>query len=179
MASGTDDTGAAAKGDVIAYFQDRFEDTLKQLRRDKNRAWWLARVHRWFAYILRAVAIFGGIAIAAGLDQTWSHIVGIMIAVAVGIDLWLQNFNRLLSVQDAANAYSELFSRIIREHVLRLGDVMLTRQSDEEKAKNQLVNLLQHLIEAMHIKMEEIEKAWTAADRLALQMLSMEQKKAV
>jgi hypothetical protein len=163
---------------VIDYFQKVFDEAQKDVLWD----WRVSRVFSFFhglvAFILKAIAIFGGIAIAAGLEEKTSHIVGIMIAVAIGVDLLLQNFNRLLAIQDAKDAYKELFLRVVREHRMRLGDVQIRRAAgDEEGAKQLLVSILQELIKSMHDIQTQVEAAWKIANRAALMQLSMEQSK--
>jgi hypothetical protein len=163
--------------DVIKYFQDRFDDSQKELRWDWTVAWSLALVRRLVAYALKAIAIFGGIAIASGLvGETTSHILGVMIAAAVGLDTLLQNFNRLIAIQDATYAYRELFYRVVREHIQKLGEVQIFRANhDEETARKLLVQILQSLIVVIHAGQTNIENAWKIADLTALRSLTMEQ----
>ena len=162
--------------DPVNFLQQRFDEAQQHLKRDWRIAWVYATVRRWIAYLLKAIGIFGGIAVASGLQEDKAHIVGILIAVAVGFDTLLQNYNRLIAMQEASYAYRELFYRVAREYNQKLGVVkVLQGKGDSTQARESLIELLQDMTYVVNSGQEALEKAWKDADLAALRSLSLEQ----
>lgn len=166
---------ATANGDVIEYLQKQFEEEYGRASAAAQRLSREAKQRRWAAYTLKAIAIFGGISIAAGLRGVWSQVVGLLVTVAVAVDALFSNHKRLLTVTAAANAYSNLLRNIRQTYNQKLVGILKLKGPDGKKAKAQLENLIDGLLRELHNEQNQIEGGLQAADLKLLDNISLEQ----
>jgi hypothetical protein len=162
-------------GHVIDYLQKRFEEDYSTVNTSSQHLSREAIVRRWTAYLLKAIAVFGGIAIAAGLNAYWSHVVGVLIAVVVGTDGVFSNHKRLLIVTAAANAYSNLLRNIRQTYNQKLGDVLRLKTRDKAAAESQLGDFIGSLLRELNKEQNQIESGIQSDDLKLLQNISVEQ----
>ena len=166
-------------GNVIEFLQKRFEDDYSTVTLSSRRHLREAKLRRWTAYLLKAIAIFGGIAIAAGLNAFWSHVVGLAIAVVVAMDALSSNHKRLLIVTAAANAYSNLLRNIHQTYMQKLAGVLRLKKTDKAAAETELESLIDTLLNQLNAEQNRIEEGLQADDLKLLKDISLEQHAAV
>jgi hypothetical protein len=164
------------KGDPIAYLQDRFEESINTAEEAAIKLRQEAGWRRFIAYALKAIAIFGGISITAGLRQPASQIVGIVITVAIAFDTLFSNHKRLLAVTSAANAYSNLLSNVKDSYNIELGAILKLNETDEEKARKQLQTMVTKYMKKIIEERQKIDTALQETDLKLLNTISLEQK---
>jgi hypothetical protein len=164
------------KGNLIEYLQERFEESIATTEKSaiqlKQEAGW----RRFLAYALKAIAIFGGISITAGLQQPASQIVGIIITVAVAVDALFSNHKRLLAVTSAANAYSNLLSNVKSSYNIELAAVLKIKETDKAKARKQLQAMVTKYMRKLKDEKERIDNGLQETDLRLLNTISLEQK---
>jgi len=144
---------------AIALAQNKLAENIDGLTSAGGKARKQARNRKWLARLLKAVAIFGGIAIAAGIETPYSQAIGIGISVAVGIDQLFANHQNLLIYARAEGAYEMLRKRVQRTHDLRVIPIVSKVQKKDDDASEQLLSLLTSLIKLIHDELEKIEEA--------------------
>jgi hypothetical protein len=168
---------AMAQPDSWEYVQKIFGDSWNQgkIRRDEIRRNVLCR--KSAAYFLKGVAVFGGIAIAAGLPETVAHGVGIAITVAVALDYLVTNQVKLVTFTKAYNAYKHLLRDTANEHSTKLAQILSLKKTDPERAKEQLNKLNVSLKGRIDAESKKIELAIDETDVKALDALSLEKER--
>jgi len=156
------------------YVQNIFEQTLQETESAGKavslRAFW----RRWLAYFLKGVAVFGGIAIAAGLNKEAAHFVGIAIAVAVAIDGLFLNHTKLLAATKGASAYKYLLKDIRNEHQKKLAPILAKKADDLTAAMEKLTELNLSLKDRLDSESKTIDQALNEVDIKALNSLSLD-----
>lgn len=165
-------------GNLLEFLTNRFEESYEATKADASNCAREAKWRRFSAYALKAIAVFGGISIAAGLRGVWSQIVGILITVAVALDALFSNHKRLLIVTAASHAYSNLLSNIRQSYNRQLAGVLKLRQTDQDKAKAKLEKLLNDLMLQLQNEHQQIIKGLQEADLKLLNTISLEQRAA-
>jgi hypothetical protein len=167
-----------ADGDAFGYAQEQFtkeytkvEADAKTISRESNR-------RRFVAYIFKLLAVFGGLAVAAGVSGQAAQIIRIAIAPAVSLDFVFSNHERLIVVVEARNAYRRLLNQVRREHQQKLTPIIDLKHDDPGAAKKQGIALLQELLVKLHSGCEKVEEALSEADLKALRAISMEEHRA-
>lgn len=161
--------------DSFAYIQEQFTEEYNKVQADERR---IARESLWrrvIAYGFKLLAVIGGIAVAAGVNEQASQIIGVGIAVAVALDGIFSNHERLLVAVNARDAYRRLINQVRRKHQQQLAFILKLKEKDELAAKSTLTELCQLLLSKLHNDCEQIEEALRTADLKALRGISMEQ----
>ena len=162
-------------GDPIEYRQNRFDEILREVSKDAARLRARSDTRRYTAYVLKALAVLGGIAIAAGVVGAWAQAIGILITVAVAIDSISSNHKRLLSETEATYAYEALSDSAVRRHRLELAPILdIKQQGDEDAARSALAKLLDSLIGTLQEGQTRAEKALRQTDLDALKAITLE-----
>ena len=162
----------------VEFLQNRFEEAYKETEQRSAQVSKESKTRLYTAYLLKAVAVFGGIAIAAGLKGVWSQVVGILITVAVAYDALSSNHKRLIVVMKATNAYSTLLSKVRHSYNQKLAPILAISGSDEEATKKQkLDKLISPLIDELHEGKMTIDSALQEEDLKLLNSLALEQAK--
>jgi SMC proteins Flexible Hinge Domain len=129
------------------------------------------------AFFLKGVAVFGGLAFAAGLKGPIAHVVGIAIAVAIAIDALLFNHVRLVVVTKADQAYKNLLKDTKNKHVIGLSPILKLKETGQTaKAQDQASEFLLSLKKELDKKSGEIEKALDAINIKSLESLALQKK---
>jgi hypothetical protein len=120
------------------FFGKEYENAVneaKVLRRE-------AQYRKALAYFLKGVAIFGGIALATGQEIISSKIIGVVIAIAIGIEEWTSNHDRMIFTTSAYKAYFRLLYQVAHEYNKGITKVTELRDAgDDEGAKKELTIL--------------------------------------
>ena len=169
---------AATDANPLDYLQNRFEEAYSETDRAAKTLARETTQRRLAARILKAIAVFGGIAITAGLHGIWSQVVGILIAVSVGVDYVLSNHKSLIAKTEAQYAYENLLKRVKRRHQRELVDVLDLKSRDESESRAMLQKLVSELMAELHEKQELIEKGLQEKNLEMLRALSLEQHSA-
>ncbi|MEM7168657.1 MAG: hypothetical protein AAF530_00690 [Pseudomonadota bacterium] len=164
------------EADPIEYAQKAFERNIEAIRKSKKKAEFSETWRKVLAYILKAIAIFGAIAVAAGVGEKHSQIIGIAIAVAVGIDQLMSNSKNLVSFARAAATYDALENRAVRKHELSLIPVIGKVREGDQSAREDLQRLLEELISLIHTQSKKIEDALAQRRIESLVVLELENK---
>jgi hypothetical protein len=159
----------------VAFGQNRFEEEYAQAEADHKKLSSEAKIRRFTAYFLKGLAIFGGIAVAAGLSGFWSHLVGIAIMAAVGIDSWLSNQKRLLLVTKAANAYKRLLKTTRHEYNQSLAPSLKLPETDPKRGE-QIEAVIQEKTDKLFKEQQVIDAALEEEDLKLLNYLAMEER---
>lgn len=162
-------------GDPLVFLQNRFEDAFKEVEVASSKLSRQAQWRRYVAYVLKAIAVFGGFAIAVGLQGVWSQIVGAAITLVVLIDGIWANHKQLLAITEARYAYEGVSARVKHLHTRELGKILELKRADPAKAESQLMRLLNRLMTELHDNREKIEASLTRSDLRSLRILSLEQ----
>jgi len=133
-------------------------------------------IRRSMAYLLKAVSIFGGIAIAAGLQEYWAHLVGVAVAVAVGIDLLLTNHNRLIAATEAAYAYESLRETSGNRFNVEQARLIVGVKNADPESTSKYFDLLDNSIKRIRDSMSEITKSLAKSDIDGLRALSLKDR---
>ncbi len=160
------------------YAQNIFDDAYKQVEEDRKPLKLESLLRRTVAYGLKAVAVFGGLAITAGVSAKWSQIIGVAIAAAIAIDLLFSNHLRVIAVAKASQAYKRLLRQVRRTHQVELVSILEKKSHDEATAQVELNNLITRLTKQLHDECTEIEKALDEMHIKALDVLSLEADRA-
>lgn len=164
--------------DPVEYAQDTFEDAYEEAKSDRAPILRESILRRIWAYGLKAIAVFSGIAIAAGVSEETAHILGITVAVVVALDSLFSNHERMGAVTKASQAYKSLLNEVRRRHQRELIPILKLKEADPENAKNSLLNLVSSLTEQMHSGCLSIEKALDEMNLKALSALALDREKA-
>ncbi|MEJ8858415.1 hypothetical protein WKW79_27860 [Variovorax robiniae] len=136
-------------------------------------------LRRLLAYGLKAIAVFGALAISSGRLSEYAQFIGIAIAVAVAIDGLFSNHVRMMLVTKAAQAYRRLTNEARRAHMLRLPSILAIKVQDsgEEESKQQLLLLLYELTAKLHSGCAEVELALDEGHFKALDTLTLDSER--
>jgi hypothetical protein len=161
--------------DSFAFIQEQLTAEYKKIETDKKVVSREAFYRRCIAYVFKLIAVLGGIAVAAGIDQDMAKGIGIAIAIVICLDTVFSNHERLLCVVAAHNAYQRLLNQVHREHSRRLAPILEKKQAgNESEAKGELTRLCSELLAKLHMNAEKIEEALRAVDLKSLRIISLE-----
>ena len=163
--------------DPVEYAQDIFEDAFNEARKSKKPVLIESIIRRIWAYGLKGIAVFSGIAIASGVDEFISHILGIAVAVSVAIDFLFSNHERMGATTKASQAYNRLIKEVRRTHQVELTPILIQKTKNSERAKTDLIELLGSLTSQIHTQCEMIEQALDEINLKALDSLSIERER--
>ena len=168
---------SSAMPNSLAFLQKRFEEAYAKTEETYKKRTAESTQRRSIAYLLKAIAVFGGIAVAAGLNGFWSHAVGILIMVAVGTDTLFSNQKRLLLVTKASNAYKRLLDIVSHQYDQKLASILRQYQKEPKQAEEQLESMILAINENLFTEKQKIETALEEEDLKLLNSLAIEQKK--
>jgi hypothetical protein len=132
---------------------------------------------RFWAYGLKAMAVFGGLTIASGLFPSYAQVIGIAIAAAVALDGLFSNHVQMLLVTKAAHAFDRIAKQARRAHQLRLAPILALKETDPEQSRQQLMALLSKLTEQLQSGTTEIEMALSEGRIKALEGLNLDSER--
>jgi hypothetical protein len=159
------------------YVQDQFGQKIREIDTDRKSAARGRNWRRWVAYLLKAIAIFGGIAVASGLEQQLAQKVGVAILMAAGVDLWLSNSKALVIYAQAVDSYDALRKRAERRHQTDLIPILVAVEDEDAEASDKLVAMVGGLLDMCNVELERIEKALREGNLETLKALEIENKK--
>lgn len=163
--------------DPLGFAQNAFDAAYKEAeaaRRSVRRSSILRRV---VAYGLKAIAVFGGLAISSGLLSPYAQLIGIAIAAAVAADGLFSNHVRMILVTKAAQAYQRLVNEARRVHTRRLGTILPSKEKDPEESQRQLLSLLDELTGKLHSGCTAVELALDEGHIKALDTLTLDSER--
>lgn len=132
------------------------------------------KIRRMLAIALKAIALFGGLAVATGwVNQT---VLGVVISAAVLLDQLLSNHSRLLSEGVAANAVARTMRIAENSFNYNLVKVIEIRDKGKQKAAAQkLIQLAQETAKTVNDELNRIHTAVEKSDIEFLSRLNIEQ----
>src|SRR5690348_6951517 len=98
--------------DSTAYLQEQFGAEYQEAEGARKAVEREAKRRRALAYGFKAIAVLGGVVLAAGLVPPVSQFLGFAIATAVAIDGLFSNHMRLITTVKATQAYSKLLKSV-------------------------------------------------------------------
>jgi hypothetical protein len=162
------------EGNAFSFYQKIFDDSYNQVASTKKKIHGEALFRRGLGYLLKGIAVFGGITIAAGVPEKAAHAIGIAITVVVALDGLLSSHLRLITLTKADHAYKHLLKDTENEHGLKLAPILVLKETDENAAKAQLNELNSSLKKRLDAEAKKIEIAIDETDVKALDALSLE-----
>jgi len=157
----------SATASPLEFQQIRFKEDYDAAKIAAKKLSHEATYRRVTAYVLKGIAVFGGIAVAAGLRGHWSQGIGILISVAVTADGLFANHKRLLMVTKAANAYSLLLETISHRYDQALAPILA------DKAR-ELGKMISSASDMLFAEKKKIDVALQGDDLKLLNSLSVE-----
>lgn len=161
----------------VEYAQNAFENAFREAEQARLPLRRSSIWRRFWAYGLKAIAVFGGLAIASGLVAPYAQAIGIAIAAAVAIDGLFSNHVQMLLVTKAAHAFDRLSKQARRAHQLQLTPILAIKEAEPEKSKQQLLDLLSRLTEQLQTGTTEIEMALSEGRIKALEGLNLDSER--
>jgi hypothetical protein len=166
---------SAANGSPLAFQQKGYAEAQMKVEGAAAKLAKLSKRKRTLAYTLKAIVVFGGIVITAGLKGIPAQLIGILIMVAAGIDLIWSNHRRLLVETEAHYAYEALLENVANTHTQKLGKILSLKRTKPKEAEQQLIELLEQLIVKLNGTKAEIKASLNKADLEALRSLSLDE----
>lgn len=166
----------AATASPLDFQQNRFKEQYDAAKKAAKKLGNETTKRKVTAYVLKGIAVFGGIAVAAGLRGHWSQAVGILISVAVAADGLLSNHRRLLMVTRASNAYSRLLETISHRYNQALAPILEHQETSAQKADKarDLGKMISSASEMLFTEKQKIDTALQEEDLKLLNSLSVE-----
>jgi hypothetical protein len=160
----------------LKFQQNRFKEQYDAAGKAAEKLRGEAKRRKITAYVLKGIAVFGGIAVAAGLGGKGSQTVGILISVAVASDGLFSNHKRLLIVTKASNAYSRLLGRITHRFNRALEPILEDQKVPAQKAQAEgdLGRMISSASEMLFEEKQKIDTAVQEEDLKLLNSLSVE-----
>jgi hypothetical protein len=168
----------AAPVDVFARGQELWKEAVAKLNSLVAHLQRQERVRKAFAYLLKGIVVFGGLAIALGLELPYSRIVGITMMVAVTIDGFVSNHKSLLRIAEAAAASEALREQVTTAHQMRQLECLSRRDLDQAAGNRCLHELNIEITNAINTGTEQIRVSLRNADIEQLRLLAIEHKQA-
>lgn len=175
--------------DALGYAQKAFGDSIDSAKHDLKPIRMESIIRRFLAYGLKGIAIFSGIAISSGVIDslnitftrdvtvTLSQFLGISVTVAIAIDSFFSNHEKMVATTLAAKAYTRMIKSVQREHTLKLTPILLAKSLKSKQAKQDLISLVSELTKRVYEECELIEKALDDMNLKALRALSLDSEK--
>lgn len=161
----------------LDYAQNAFDAAFREAEQARAPLQRSSSWRRRLAYGLKAIAVFGGLAIASGLVAQHAQAIGIAIAAAVAADGLFSNHVRMLLDTKAAHAFDRLAKQARRAHQLRLTPILELKEKDPEKSREQLLALLSELTGKLQSGSTEIETALSEGHIKALEGLNLDSER--
>lgn len=161
-------------GSATAYLQSVLGGEVAEAEKARKRVAREALCRKGLAYMLKGLAVLGGLVLVAGVVPPMSQRLGLAISGAVTLDFLLSNHQRLLTVVTASQAYRRLLREVARAHRRELSAVLELKSTDSSKAQKELNQLNSRLVFKLHSDCEAIELALDEADLKALKNLSLD-----
>jgi len=160
----------------IDFRQKTFAEVIESAEKETLRVERETLRRRLVAYLLKTVALFGGIVVAARvLDAQYSSWVGFALVGAVTVDQLFSNHERLLVMTEARAAYRRLLRNIKHEYNQALEIERLTDDTEpaaQERAARKQARNLKAFTDRLHHEMEAVRGALDQADLRALRGLA-------
>ena len=156
---------------VQRIFEETFEETAERKKTVHSEMVW----RRGLAYGLKAIPVFGGIAIAVGVKGWLPHAIGIAIMVAVAVDGFVVNHARLITVSQADKAFKRLLKNVRNAHQVALGPILGLKKAGDPSFEAKLNELNRSLKQQLDSESDKIEQALDEMDLKALNALSLEE----
>lgn len=166
---------SATNGSPLAFQQKAYDEAQAKVQESASKIAKLSSRKRILAYTLKAIVVFGGIVITAGLKGIPAQIIGILIMVAAAVDLIWSNHRRLIVETEARYAYEALHENVANTHTQRLGQILTLKRLNPKEAEQQLIEILAQLILKLNDTRAEIKAALNRADLEALRSLSLDE----
>lgn len=159
------------------YVQKQFSEKIHEIDTGRRSAERGRNRRKWLAYFLKAISIFGGIAVASGLEEQLAQKVGVAILIAAGVDIWLSNSKALMIYAQAVNSYDALRKRAERHHQTKLIPILEAVEDQDAEASKKLVAMVGGLLEMCNEELTGIEDALRDGKLETLKALEIENKK--
>lgn len=163
--------------DPLGYAQNAFDAAFRETEKARSPVRWSSIFRRAMAYCLKAIAVFGGLAISTGRVAPYAQEIGIAIAAAVAIDGLFSNYVRMMLVTKAAQAYKRLVNEARRSHTRRLAPILAIKEAQPAESQQQLLALLDELTGKLHSGCTNIETALDDGHIKALETLSLDSER--
>jgi hypothetical protein len=148
----------ALAGDAAELAQTFLADALNEAQAAEIKYGRNATIHRVLAYGLKAVALFGGLAVATlPVDN---RIMGIIISAAVVLDQLLSNHRRLMTESVARNAVARTKRRVQTDYNARIVPIVQANQKGlPDEAREKLIALATSSTADLRKQLDEIQTA--------------------
>jgi len=157
---------------TFAFAQQQFENAYNKAVGDKDKLDKELERYKKIAYVLKGLAVFGGLLITSGFLRRYDQIVGFAISVAVAYDAFVSNHKRVMSRATASAVFRSLLSSIQSKHTDALELLLPLKSTPEfEPRAVQVLGDLRRLIEKTS---EDITTALEKTDLEALKTLAVE-----
>ena len=163
--------------DPLGYAQNAFDAAFQEAEKALSPVRWSSIFRRTMAFGLKAIAVFGGLAISSGLVAPYAQVIGIAIAAAVAVDGLFSNHVRMMLVTKAAQAYKRLTNEARRSHTRRLAPILAIKETQPADSQKQLLSLLDELTGKLHSGCTEVETALDEGHIKALETLSLDSER--
>ena len=132
------------------------------------------KTRKILAYVLKAIAVFGGIAIGVGFSEIVAQAIGITIAVAVGIDVLFTNQKTLVIYATASLAIENYLEHLDGQlHNLEVKVIDLIDAGKVDEAKKLQREFYKEAVIAITSLEDDVRKAISEANIQALVNLAV------
>ncbi len=132
------------------------------------------RNQKILAYVLKAIAVFGGIAIGIGFSEIVAQAIGIAIAVAVGVDVLFTNQKSLVVYATAALAIENYLEHLDGQlHNLEVNVIDLIDAGKVDEAKKLQREFYKEAVITITSLEDDVRKAISEANIQALVNLAV------
>ena len=163
--------------DPLGYAQNAFEAAYTEVEKAREPVRRSSIGRQAMAYGLKAIAVFGGLAISSGLVSPYAQYIGLAIAAAVAIDGLFSNQVRMMLVTKAAQAYKRLGNDARRSHILRLGPILAIKAEQPDEFQKKFLELHADLTGKLHSGCAEVELALDEGHIKALDTLTLDSER--
>ena len=157
---------------TFEFAQQQFENAYNKASADKTKIDVELKKSKTTAYVLKGLAVFGGLVITSGFLHAYDQVVGFAISLAVAYDAFVSNHKRAMSRAAASAAYRELLSTIQSQHTDGLERLLPKKNTPE--FDTEATKLLGDLRRTIDKTSGEIAVALDKTDMEALQALAVE-----
>jgi hypothetical protein len=163
--------------DPLGFAQNAFDDAFREASTARVPVQRSSFWRRSLAYGLKAVAVFGGLAISSGLVAHYAQLIGLAVAAAVAIDGLFSNHVRMLLATKAAQAYRRLMNEARRSHTRGMTPILAIKEKEPAESQRQLLQMLNELTTKLHSGCAEVELALDEGHIKALETLTLDSER--
>ncbi len=164
--------------EVGTLLDKELDELYKRADQGEKRGEMVGLIRRVLAYVLKGVAVGGGLVIAANFLPEHNQAIGVAILVAVAFDTVSSNYKRLIAEVEAGYAFRSLKSRVKSQYNREASPLFERQEKGDAAATDALASLKNQAHCTLAQGLDAIEQQLQKADIEALRSLSLDQERA-